>query len=70
MGYHETGSEEYKKRGWIGGIIGGLYVNGVLTAKVQIGSMTHEMREEFSKNGDKYVDQVMECGGFVKPLQS
>ena len=64
IGYTKTNSADFEQRGWIGGVVGGLYVDGKLVNKVTVGSMTFQWREEFSKNGDAYIGKVMEVGGF------
>lgn len=64
MGFSETESADFRDRGWIGGVIGGLYVDGELVKKITVGSMTFEWRERFSKEGDKFIGKVMEVGGF------
>jgi ATP-dependent DNA ligase len=64
MGYSETESDDFKSRGWIGGIECGLLENGVLTKKVTVGSMDFEHRDKFSKNKQKFLGKVVEVGGF------
>ena len=63
MGFKETNSEEFAKKGWIGAILGGLFVGGELVEKVAVGSMTFETREALSKFPEKYIGRVMEVGG-------
>jgi bifunctional non-homologous end joining protein LigD len=63
-GYTETNSADFAEKGWIGGILGGLYVGTELVNKVTVGSMSHQWRAEFSRNGNKYLGQVMEVAGF------
>lgn len=64
MGFSNTNSADFMAKGWIGGIVGGLFVNKELVKKVIVGSMTFEWREELSKNSHKYIGKVMEVGGF------
>lgn len=64
MGYTETKSADFAQRGWIGGVVGGLYIDGQLAERVTVGSMTFEWREEFSNNGDFWIGKVMEVAGF------
>ena len=64
MGYKETQSAAYKKKGYIGGVIGGLFEEGILVEKVDIGSMSDWWRKEFMDNKNKYLGEVMECNGF------
>jgi ATP-dependent DNA ligase len=64
MGYTKTKSVSFAAKGWIGGIVGGLFVNGSLSEKVTVGSMDFSWREAFSTNGDSYIGKVMEVGGF------
>lgn len=63
MGYSPTDSADFAARGWIGGIICGLYQEGELVEKVTLGSMTFQLREMFSKDKHKYIGQVLEVGG-------
>lgn len=64
VGYTKTNSADFAQRGWIGGVVGGLYEDGKLLEKVTVGSMTFEWRNEFSVNGDAYIGSVMEVGGY------
>lgn len=63
-GYTKTQSAEYASKGWIGGVQGGLYVNGTLHNKIVVGSMDHNWRNEFSAKGALYLGRVMEVAGF------
>jgi ATP-dependent DNA ligase len=63
MGYTETLSQEFRKRGWIGGVEAGLYVGDELVKKVTVGSMTHQYRELLSKKGKSYLGRVIEVSG-------
>lgn len=62
-GYTETKSSSYAKKGYIGGIKGGLYIDGFIEDITVIGSMTENWRREFSENKHKYLGKVMECKG-------
>lgn len=64
MGYSETNSVDFAKRGWIGGLELGLYVGDELINKLTVGSMSFEWREEFSRNRQKYIGKVVTIGGF------
>lgn len=64
MGFTESNSVDYRTKGFVGGIIGGLYVNGELVQKCVIGSMTDYWRAEFYKHPSIYVHKVMTCNGF------
>lgn len=64
MGYSETESDDFRAKGWIGGLVCGLYEGEDLVKKVTVGSMDFEHREKFSKNKFKYIGKVVEVGGF------
>lgn len=64
MGFTESESSDYRERKFVGGILGGLYVNGELVQKCTIGSMTDYWRAEFYKHPSTYVHKVMTCRGF------
>lgn len=63
-GFSKTNSAAYAKKGFVGGVICGLYVNGNLVEKVTVGSMSDDQRLEFGKNGDAYIGKVVEVAGF------
>ena len=63
MGYRETNSEEFAKKGWIGAIVCGLYEKGKLVEKVDVGSMDFYTRGLVSKNQQQYIGRVVEVGG-------
>lgn len=63
MGYRDTNSAEFAKKGWIGAIVCGLYENGKLVEKVDVGSMDFYTRDLISRNKDKYIGSVIEVGG-------
>ena len=63
MGYLKTESSDYASRGWIGSIVCGLYEDGVLTKKVDVGSMSFNVRDRISRNQDYFIGSVIEVGG-------
>lgn len=62
--YSVTGEiSKYYKKGWIGAVKYGVYDKGKLIEIGQTSGMSDEIREDMSKNKDKYIGKVMEVAG-------
>ena len=69
MDYVVMGFEEGNKRlsGTLGAIVGGLFVNGVLTKICTVGGGFKDFeRDEIWENKDKYIGKVFEARGKIK----
>jgi len=63
-GFEETNSSDYYERGFIGSVLGSIYIDGELKQVCKIGSMNDDWRYEFGTNGKAYINQVMTCVGY------
>ena len=64
LGFTESESEDYRSKGYIGGIKLGLNINDITVEVGVVGSMSDEWRMEFGKNGLDYIGSVVEVKGF------
>lgn len=60
MGYVPTKSDAYRAKGWIGSLRLGLYENGKLVSKCDCAGLTDALRDEISRNKDKFLGRVVE----------
>jgi ATP-dependent DNA ligase len=66
MGFTKTSSKAYAAKGWIGAVEVGLYENGKLKKVMQVGSMSEEVRDYFSKTKRACIGRVVTVYGFER----
>ena len=64
MGYIDSTSKKYKEKGWIQALELGIYIDGELKNVLKRGSMTEEIRQQFSENKESMLGTVVEIKGF------
>lgn len=62
MGFNPSLSGKYEGNG-VASIIGGLYVQGILTPVCNVAGLSASVRQEFFQNPDKYIGKVFKAAG-------